>query len=402
MTVTSNNACTPATATATYSVIVKAMPTASAGGSKTICQNGTATVSGASSTNGTILWTHNGSGSITAGSTTLTPTYTAAAGDAGNTVTLTMTVTSNNACTPATATATYSVIVKAMPTASAGGSKTICQNGTATVSGASSTNGTILWTHNGSGSITAGSTTLTPTYTASAGDAGNTVTLTMTVTSNNACTPATATATYSVIVQALPTATAGGTQSICQNGTATVSGASATNGTILWTHNGAGSLAGATTLTPTYTSVAGDVGNTVTLTMTVTSNNSCTPITATANYTITVNPSAPVVAPTFVSGPISVCKDGIINIDVSDVATASVYTWDYSWVVGTDDATTALSEASIPLVGLSPGIYTVTVAGKNGCGTGPWMLLHSFTIYNIPVANAESLQYKNCHFSCCP
>ena len=160
-------------------------PEASAGGSQTICENGTATVSGASSANGTILWTEDGAGSITAGATTLTPTYTAAAGDAGNAVTLTMTVTSDNACTPQTATATYTVNVDALPEAAAGGSQTICENGTATVSGASAANGTILWTENGAGSITAGATTLTPTYTAAAGDAGNAVTLTMTVTSNN-------------------------------------------------------------------------------------------------------------------------------------------------------------------------------------------------------------------------
>ncbi len=262
---------------------VNASPTATAGGTQTICQTGTATVSGASSTNGTILWTENGAGSITAGATTLTPTYTAAAGDAGNTVTLTMTV-SNSPCTAATA--TYSVVVNASPTATAGGTQTICQTGTATVSGATSSNGTILWTSNGAGSLTNAST-LTPTYTPAAGDAGTTVTLTMTVTSTNACSPQTATATYSVVVNATPTATAGGGQTICQTGTATVSGATSSNGTILWTENGAGSItAGATTLTPTYTAAAGDAGNTVTLTMTV-SNGTC--IAATATYFVVVN-----------------------------------------------------------------------------------------------------------------
>jgi hypothetical protein len=181
------------------------------------------------------------------------------------------------------------VNVNPLPTASAGGSQAICSNATATISGATSSNGTILWTHNGAGSITAGSTTLTPTYTAAAGDAGHAVTLTMTVTSNNACSPQTATATYTVDVNPLPTASAGGIQTICSNITATVSGASSSNGTILWTHNGAGSLSNATTLTPTYTPAVGDGGNTVTLTMTVTSTIACvSPITATATYTVNV------------------------------------------------------------------------------------------------------------------
>jgi len=88
-------------------VTVYQSPTASAGGSQTTCSNGTATVSGASATNGTIAWTHNGLGSITSGATT-SPVYTAVIGDAGHTVTLTMTV-SNSPC--ANATATYSVNV---------------------------------------------------------------------------------------------------------------------------------------------------------------------------------------------------------------------------------------------------------------------------------------------------
>ncbi|MDI6046470.1 LamG-like jellyroll fold domain-containing protein [Flavobacterium yafengii] len=291
MTVTSDNACAPQTETATYTVIVNPLPTATAGGTQTICSNATATVSGASATNGTILWTENGAGTITAGTTTLTPTYTPTAADAGTSVTLTMTVTSDNACAPQTQTATYTVIVNPLPTATAGGTQTICSNATATISGASATNGTILWTENGTGTITAGATTLTPTYTPTAADAGTSVTLTMTVTSNNACAPQTQTATYTVIVNPLPTATAGGTQTICSNATATISGASATNGTFLWTENGAGNItAGATTLTPTYTPTAADAGTSVTLTMTVTSNNACAPQTQTATYTVIVNP----------------------------------------------------------------------------------------------------------------
>jgi len=66
--------------------------------------------------------------------TTLTPTYTAVSADEGTTVTLTMTVTSDNACAPQTATATYTVDVDPLPTASAGGSETICSNESATVS----------------------------------------------------------------------------------------------------------------------------------------------------------------------------------------------------------------------------------------------------------------------------
>ena len=127
------------TASSTGIFTVDYLPTATAGGTQTICSNATATVNGASATNGTISWTENGAGTITSGATTLTPTYTPTAADAGTSVTLTMTVTSNNACAPQTQTATYTVIVNPLPTATAGGTQTICSNATATVSGASAT-----------------------------------------------------------------------------------------------------------------------------------------------------------------------------------------------------------------------------------------------------------------------
>jgi len=102
-------------------------------------------------------------------------------------------------------------------------------------------------------------------------------------------------------------------------------------------------------------------------------------------YTVTVNPGPPTDAPVFVSGAANICRNGTLNLDVSDVATAIEYIWDFSWVPGTNNATTTTSEISIDLTGLAPGTYTVTVAGSNGCGTGPWMTpAHSFNINDIP------------------
>jgi len=55
---------------------------------------------------------------------------------------------------------------------------------------------------------------------------------------------------WKVTVEPLPTATSGGSQTICSGSTATVSGATASNGTILWTtSNGSGTIDNATTLT---------------------------------------------------------------------------------------------------------------------------------------------------------
>ncbi|MES2852414.1 MAG: LamG-like jellyroll fold domain-containing protein, partial [Bacteroidota bacterium] len=390
MTVTSNNACAPQTQTATYTVIVNPLPTATAGGTQTICSNATATVSGASATNGTIAWTENGAGTITAGATTLTPTYTPTAADAGTSVTLTMTVTSNNACAPQIQTATYTVIVNPLPTATAGGTQTICSNATATVSGASATNGTILWTENGAGTITAGATTLTPTYTPTVADAGTSVTLTMTVTSNNACAPQTQTATYTVIVNPLPTATAGGTQTICSNATATVSGASATNGTILWTENGAGTItAGATTLTPTYTPTPADAGTSVTLTMTVTSNNACAPQTQTATYTVIVNPLPTAIA----GGTQTICSNATATVSGAS-ATNGTILWTENGAGTITAGATTLTPTYTPTAadaGTSVTL-TMTVTSNNACAPQTQTATYTVIVNPLPTATAGGTQ----------
>jgi gliding motility-associated-like protein len=292
MTVTSTNSCNPQTATATYTVTVDSLPLAIAGGISTICQGTSKTITGTYSQYGSVNWTHNGQGTIN-NQTTLNPIYNAVVGDAGNTVTLTMTVTSTNSCLGQTATANYSIYVDPLPTATSQGAQTICENTTATVSGATAANGSIIWTENGQGSITGGVNSLTPTYTSTTGDAGNRVTLTMTVTSTNTCVGQTATTTYTVNVDRLPTATSAKNATICQgtsyqlqNGEATMSNAIVQS----WISNGQGTLSNANTLTPTYTSVAGDATNAVVLTLTVISNNTCSPATATATYTIHLDP----------------------------------------------------------------------------------------------------------------
>jgi len=147
-------------------------------------------------TNTPITITYNGAIHTGCGSVTL-------AAESGSSVELTNAISYQKDASVASV-----VVVQELPTATAGGSQSICANTTATISGATATNGNILWTENGAGSITSGATTLTPTYTPAAGDVGNTVTLTMTVTSNTTYDPQTATATYTITVNTLPIITA--------------------------------------------------------------------------------------------------------------------------------------------------------------------------------------------------
>ncbi|WP_337967745.1 T9SS sorting signal type C domain-containing protein [uncultured Flavobacterium sp.] len=203
-------------------VIVQGLPTAIAGGSATICSNQSVTVSGASATNGTIKWTFSGGAGTLTGDTTLTPTYTPVMGGAARTVVLTMTVTSVNACMPQIATAAYTINIQAAPTVSISGTQSTCSNGSVTLASgeANASNGTILWTHNGAGTISAGATTLTPTYTAAAADAGKQITLTMTVTASPSCSvPYTVSDIYPVIVNAENTVTGASSSPILCNNT---------------------------------------------------------------------------------------------------------------------------------------------------------------------------------------
>jgi gliding motility-associated-like protein len=270
-----------------FTITIDTLPIATTGGNSIICSDSSVTISGAHAQYGTIAWTEDGTGNITSGGLTISPTYTASAGDEGNTVTLTMTVSNGNICSSS---ATYTVKVDSLPVALVSGNKTICSDSTITINSAVAKNGSIVWTTNGAGNLSNASS-VSPTYAALAGDEGNVVILTMTVTSTNNCVHKTAIATYSLIIDSLPKALAGGSQTICADSTVTIIGASASNGTIFWTENGSGSIiSGVTTESPVYAATVNDGGNQVLLTMTVTSTNTCTPATATDTYTIHVNP----------------------------------------------------------------------------------------------------------------
>jgi gliding motility-associated-like protein len=278
MTVTGTLSCLAETKTAIYKIAVDSLALAiiNGSGSSTICENASKIITVANARNGNVSWSHNGSG-IISNTLTLSPTYAAATGDAGNNVLLTMTVSGTTACTNSS-TATYTLHVDPLPQATTSGSATICQNAAYTLTNgqASAMYGSILWSENGQGSITSGGASIIPTYTANAADAGNNVTLTMTVTSTNSCASQNNIKTFTIFVDHLPSAVGSGSASICQGTNYTISGFNAQYGSISWSENGQGSIiSGNNTLTPTYRSVTTDANSIVTLIMTVTSTNSC-------------------------------------------------------------------------------------------------------------------------------
>ena len=174
---------------------ISAAVIASAGSPAATCSNSPFTVSDAASNYASLLWSHDGTGTLS-NPTTLTPTYTPGVNENG-TVTLTLTVTGNSPC--GNVIATKALAVSAPPTATITNptANTSCSNNPITVNDASATYAaSILWTHNGTGTIS-NETTLTPTYTPGTNESG-TVTLTLTA-SNGTCADATATKTLNLI-----------------------------------------------------------------------------------------------------------------------------------------------------------------------------------------------------------
>jgi gliding motility-associated-like protein len=285
----------------------------------------------------------------------------------------------------------FTLTVDTLPIAIAGGTTSICSDSTAIINGANAQYGNIVWVENGIGNITSGATTLTPIYTASPADEGNIVTLTMTVTSTNNCS---ATATYTIKVDSLPIAIINGSKSICSDSTITINTAVAKNGSIVWTHNGAGSIAGASSAAPTYTAAKGDEGNTVLLTMTVTSTNSCLPKKAIASYTLAIDslPTATAV------GNQTICADGTASIN-GTIASGGTILWTENGAGTITSGATTLSPVytANSIDGGNTIILTMTVSSNNNCS--PSTAIGTYTIYvnALPNVNITGLASSYCY-----
>ena len=301
--------------------------------------------------------------SITSGGTTSSNTVTLKWLTSGS-KTVTINYTNTNGCTAASATSSTATTISLVPTASAGGTQTICATGTATVSGASSSNGTIAWTDNGAGSITSGATTLTPVYTPAAGDAGTTVTLTMTVT-NSPCTAATA--TYTVVVSASPTAPSSPVNgSRCGTGTVNISASVNAGETIDWyaASTGGTVLTGGTGVTAFTTPSISATTTYYAQTRNITTG--CISATRTA-VTATFN-ALPTVSFTAQAGATACSNTDVIY---TTQATQTNYVWSFPGVLNTDYSITSggtTSSNTVTLKWLTAGSKTVTVNYTNASG----------------------------------
>ena len=397
--------CLAGPATATFALTIDLLPTASAGTKTrdTICASALSYTipAGYSSANGTISWTSSGDGTFTAGSNTATPTYTFGTNDqtTGGLITLTMTVDDGGICPPAST--TFGLVVSPLPAATAGlkTTDTICTSALfyTIPAGYSSANGTISWSTSGDGTFTAGATTTAPTYTFGTNDKANggVITLTMTVADSGICTSAST--TFVLTIDLLPTASAGTKtrDTICTSALSYTipAGYSSANGTISWSTSGDGTFtAGATTTTPTYTFGTNDKANggVITLTMTVANGGICAPASTTFALTIDLIPSAS-------AGTIT--TETKCNSDLSYTIPAgySSANGTISWSSSGDGTFTAGTTTTTPTYTFGTNdkatggviTFTMTVADNGICP--PASVTFALTILLAPIATPGSI-----------
>ncbi|MCU0325080.1 MAG: hypothetical protein MUF45_07475, partial [Spirosomaceae bacterium] len=182
-------------ASSTTSVTVRPLPTASASSNSPICENTNLNLSG----NGTAGSTYSWNGVNGFNSTLQNPSISNAIPSMSGVYTLTVTL---NGCTT---TATTSVTVRPLPTASASSNSPICENTILNLSGNGTAGSTYSWT----GANGFNSTLQNPSISNATPSMSGVYTLTVTL---NGCTT---TATTNVTVRPLPTASASSNSPIC-------------------------------------------------------------------------------------------------------------------------------------------------------------------------------------------
>ncbi|MBK7031272.1 MAG: PKD domain-containing protein [Bacteroidales bacterium] len=165
------------------------------------------------------------------------------------------------------------------------------------------------------GDASAPSSLQNPTHTYATGGVYN---VSLTTTSAFGCVK---TFSRSVSITSGPNANAGLDATTCQNSPYTITTATASGYTsVLWSHNGQGSLSNASTLTPTYIPGVTENG-VVVITLTANGNPPCGQITNAMN--LTINPSAT----SFAGSNASICEGSTYTLSTSNAANYTSLSW---------------------------------------------------------------------------
>ncbi|MBU2556123.1 MAG: PKD domain-containing protein, partial [Bacteroidetes bacterium] len=254
----------------TITLTIQPLAFADAGTDATICEGETYTLPGIEANTQSVLWT-GGDGSFS-DATQIDPVYTPGPGDiTAGSVVLTLTGSAIAPCT-VPAVSTMTLTIQPPVTASAGpATALICEGFTYAIPGTAEHFDAITWSNNGGDGIFSDLAIADPVYTPGPNDiAAGSVTLSMTAT---AIAPCAVDVVSDVVlnIQLACFADAGQDFLSCEDVPFTITTADAGNySSLIWTHNGAGTLTDANTLNPTYTPAAGEFNTIVTLTLSTT------------------------------------------------------------------------------------------------------------------------------------
>lgn len=359
LTFSSNDPAGPCPASSdNVTITIEDQPLVNAGTDQVVC-SGTAvalsaTIGGAASS---ATWTTSGDGSFDNASS-LTAVYTQGAADiTSGTVTLTLT-TDDPAGVCAAATDDILITINPGAIVDAGAAQTVCAGSTATLAGSFAGAATsATWTTSGDGTFS-DNTSSTAIYTPGAADVANGA-VTLVFATNDPAGPCPSVSDNVVItINAVPTADAGASQTICAGSSATLAGilgGSASSAT--WTTAGDGTFNDATSVNATYSPGAADIAA-GSVTLTITTNDPAGPCTATNdNVVITIDP-----APTAEAGNAQIiCSGGTAVLTGSSVgATATTGAWSIvSGPVGGDGSLSITIQTPTP----SLATFTATIAG---------------------------------------
>jgi hypothetical protein len=231
LTVTNGNGCS---SSCLQIVTVNDVSACSITGTNSVCTTSTGnTYSAPASMNG-YRWSISGNGSIVGATNTQSISVTA--GAAGS-FTLSLTITNNNGCT---STCNLPVTVNSLPSCTITGTNAVCTGADGIAYSAPAGPSGYSWSISGNGTIT--SATDTQSITVTAGAAGS-YTLSVTTTNASGCT---STCNQVVTVNALPTCSITGTNTVCANSPGITYTGPAGMSVYVWSISGNGTITSAT------------------------------------------------------------------------------------------------------------------------------------------------------------
>jgi hypothetical protein len=355
------NGCTATSAT-TYNVTVNALPVPTVAGPTPVCVGVAGNVYTTEAGMSNYTWVVSAGGTITAGG-----------GTGNNTVTVTWTTTgaktitvnynNTNGCTATSAT-TYNVTVNALPVATASNNGPVCEGGALSLTGGLAGMTTYSWT--GPNGFT--SLLQNPSISANATLAMAGV-YTLIVTNASGCTNTT---TTTVIVNAIPVATASNDGPVCAGNALNLAGGPAGMITYSWTGpNGFISVLQNPSVSANATLAMAGV-----YTLTVTNTSGCT---NTVTTSVTVN-ALPVAT---ASNDSPVCAGSALNL-AGGPAGMTTYSW-----TGPSGFTSLLQNPSVSANATlaMAGVYNLTVTNGSGCTN---TVTTTVTVNALPVATASN------------